>query len=257
MQLDTVSIAARHVVPALLEVEPSDDRQKEALAHLEGWDCDLAADSIAACIYQVWSRRIAEEVLAPKLGEELFAHYYGRRDSWNAFGAQVLPNLLATPTAVWFGAEGKRARDAVLRRALDAALDELTERLGEDVSAWRWGALHRVVLAHPLAMIGDLAEVFTAGVVEKGGDDTTIDQGAFEPGHGYEVSILASWRQIVDLADPDASVGVHTTGQSGHPASPHWNDLVPLWSAGEYHPLPLSRAAVEAQGVGTITLRPR
>jgi penicillin amidase len=257
MQVDTVSLSAQGILPLLLEVEPLGDRQKEALANLEGWDGDLAADSTPACVYQVWSKWIAEEILRPRLGEELFIHYYARRDAPNAFGAEILSNLLATPTAAWFGADGRAARDDVLRRALDLALEELATKLGEDMSGWRWGALHRVVLAHPLAMIGDLAELFTGGIVEKGGDDTTIDQGAYEPGSGYEVAILASWRQIVDLADLDASLGVHSTGQSGHPASPHWNDLVPLWAEGAYHPLPFTRAAVEAHTAGAMTLSPR
>ena len=68
--------------------------------------------------------------------------------------------------------------------------------------------------------------------------------------------MVPSWRQIVDLAELDASVGTHTTGQSGHPASPHWSDLVPLWGAGEYHPLPFTRPAVEAAAEATLTLRP-
>ncbi|MBI2237316.1 MAG: penicillin acylase family protein, partial [Actinobacteria bacterium] len=256
MQVDTVSLPARAILPHLLEVEPADDRQKEALAHLDGWDGDLAADSVAACIYQVWSRHIAEAVLLPRLGPELFAHYYGRREWTNSFQFQVLPDLLAYPTAAWFGAGGRAARDEVLRGALDAAIEELTGELGEDTTAWRWGALHRATFAGPLALIPDLAELFTGGVVEMGGDEQTVDQGAFEPGHSYDVVVLASWRQIVDLADVDASVGVHTTGQSGNPLSPHWNDQTPLWAKGEYHPLPFTRPAVERAARTTLTLAP-
>ena len=99
--------------------------------------------------------------------------------------------------------------------------------------------------AGPLAAIPDLAEVFTVGDTPWGGDEQTVSQGMFEPGTGYDAVIVSSWRQIIDLADLDASVGTHTVGQSGNPASPHWADLFPLWSAGQYHPLPFSRPAVE------------
>jgi len=34
-------------------------------------------------------------------------------------------------------------------------------------------------------------------------------------------------------------------GQSGNPVSPHWNDLFPLWSTGQYHAMPFTREAVE------------
>jgi len=257
IQLDTVSIPARDITRHLAEVEPANDRQKEAISHLQDWDGDLAAGSVAACVYQVWSKHVARQVLLPRLGPELYTHYYGRRDGSNGFHFQVLPILLANPTARWFGANGREARDDVLRRALDDAIEELAGRLGDDMDAWRWGAVHRVVFAGPLALIPDLAELFTGGVVEAGGDEQTICQGGFEPDHSYDVAVLPSWRQIVDLSDPDAAVGVHTTGQSGHPASGHWNDLMPLWAKGEHHQLAFTTPAVEDHAEAALTLVPR
>jgi penicillin G amidase len=257
MHRDTVSIPAREMVGHLVELEPGDERQKEALSHLQHWDGDLSADSVAACIYQVWSKHIARRVLLPRLGKDLYTHYYARRDWSNAFQFQVLPSLLANPTARWFGAPGRAARDDVLRGALAAAIEELTGRLGEDMERWRWGALHRAVFAGPLAQIHELAELFTGGIVELGGDEQTICQGAFEPDHSYDVAVLPSWRQIVNPSDPDASLGINATGQSGHPGSPHWNDLLPLWARGQYHAMPFTRASVEAHAEATAALVPR
>jgi len=256
IQLDTVSIPARENARRLVEVEPATDRQKEAIAHLQDWDGDLAAGSVAACIYQAWLKHVARQVLLPRLGRELYTHYYARRDGSNGFQFQALPNMLANPTARWLGANGRGALHDVLRRALDDAIDELEGPLGRDMDAWRWGAVHRVVLAGPLALIPDLAELFTGGVVEAGGDEQTICQGGFEPDHSYDVAVLSSWRQIIDLSDADAAVGIHPTGQSGHPASEHWNDLLPLWAKGEHHPLAFTRRSVEAHAEATLTLVP-
>jgi penicillin amidase len=257
MQADTVSIPARELAAVLATVEAADERQAAAIALLAAWDGDLAADSAAACVYEAWCHHVAELVLRPALGEALFTHAYGRASSIGAWRAVVLPSLLARPTARWFGTDGVQARDDLLRRALDAALGELEERLGSDPSGWRWGDLHHVVFAGPLAAFPGLGEVFTAGVVGRGGDDDTLDQGAFEPERRYDAVVIASWRQIQDLSDPDASTGTHTTGQSGHPGSPAWRDLIPLWSAGERHPLPLSREAVERVSATSTTLLPR
>jgi penicillin amidase len=257
MQMDTVSLPAREVVRRLHKIEPRTDRQREVLALLDGWEGDLAADSAAACLFEVWSKHAAHEILLPRLGEDLFTHYYGRRQWTNAFQFQVLPNILAFPTTRWFGRPGITARDDLLRGALDAAIDELSALLGPEPRAWRWGAIHKVVFASPIAMIGDLSALFTAGVVEMGGDEQTICAGSFEPGSSYEPVVISSWRQIVDLSDLDASVGVHTTGQSGHPASPHWNDQVQMWARGEYHPLPITREAVEAASESAAVLLPR
>jgi penicillin G amidase len=256
IHMDTVSLAAREVVPHLLTVEPADDRQKQALALLGDWDHDLAAGSPAAAVYEVWCVRIADAVLRPKLGEDLYQHYYGSRHWTIAFQYQALPRLLEFPTALWFGSDGKEARDEVLRRTLDAALDELAAKLGEDPQGWSWGAIHRVRFAGRLAMLPGLKELFTGGEAPHGGDEQTVNQGTYEPGISYDTVVIASWRQIIDLDDFDRSVGTHTVGQSGNPASPHFNDLFPLWSTGQYHPLPFTRAAVEANAEGTLNLIP-
>ena len=143
-------------------------------------------------------------------------------------------------------------------QALDGALDELTSRLGEEMAEWEWGKIHRVRLAAQQAVVPPLAELFTVGESPWGGDEQTICQGMFEPGSGgYEVVVVPSWRQIIDLSDLDASVGTHTTGQSGNPASPHFKDLFPLWSTGRYHPLPFTRPAVEAAAESRLRLLPQ
>jgi penicillin amidase len=46
-----------------------------------------------------------------------------------------------------------------------------------------------------------------------------------------------SYRQIVDLADMEASLFVHPMGQAGHLLSPHYADLLPLWARGDYLPM--------------------
>jgi penicillin amidase len=256
MHMDTQSEPAREIALAMVEIEPADDRQKAALAWLDGWDGDLAADSIAAGIYEAWCKHLATAILLPRLGGELFDHFYGRRQWTNSFQVQVLPTLLRNPTAQWFGEEGRSGRDVMLRETLDGALDELTSLLGEDMDDWRWGALHRIRFAHPLAILPGLESLFVAAEIEIGGDEQTIHQGMFEPGAGYDAVVIPSWRHVIDLSDVDASVGTNTVGQSGNPASPHYKDLVELWSTGRYHPLPLSRDKVDGLAESSITLRP-
>jgi penicillin amidase len=148
IQRDTTSLSARRIVPELARVEPRTDRQKMALGLLGEWDHSLDVDSAPAALYEVWIKHLATRVLRPALDDEaLFTHFYARRQWTNAFHHLVLPQLLAYPTARWFGRDGTEARDEVLLAALDDALDELTGALGDDVSGWRWGALHRARFA--------------------------------------------------------------------------------------------------------------
>jgi penicillin amidase len=172
----------------------------------------------------------------------------------------ALPELLEYPTATWFGADGDKARDTVLLVALADAVDELALALGDDMDDWRWGRLHRLRFVHNITTVlpcdEDLRSLLTAGVFEAGGDHDTVNKAKFRLAGDYDVVVVPTWRQVIDLADIDASLGSHTTGQSGNPTSPHWNDLCDPWLSGELHPLPFSRRAVEAATESTLVLEP-
>jgi penicillin amidase len=256
MQADTLSVPAQLLVAMLIGVEPRNDRQERAVALLRAWNGDLAADSAAAVIYELWCVAIAREILLPRLGPELFDHYYARRASTNPFRSEVLPRLLADASPDWFGAEGLEARDDRLRAALEAALQELANTLGDDMDGWRWGALHHARFTGPISITPELAELFTGADGAIGGDEQTVLQSSFLTGESYRAAVVPSWRQIVDLSDPDAALGVLPTGQSGNPESPHWNDQAELWASGRLHPMPFTRQAVERETRHELRLLP-
>ncbi|MDY6852438.1 MAG: penicillin acylase family protein, partial [Thermodesulfobacteriota bacterium] len=66
----------------------------------------------------------------------------------------------------------------------------------------------------------------------------------------------ASNRHIYDLKDWDMSLGGIVPGQSGMLGSPHYSDQVKMWFQVGHHPLPYSRAEVEAGTIGTLILKP-
>ena len=62
----------------------------------------------------------------------------------------------------------------------------------------------------------------------------------------------ASYRMVADLAPGGGLLATLTTGQSGHPGSPHYADQVPLWLGDTYHPVLAEDTGTE----GTTTIRP-
>src|SRR5262249_53412025 len=56
IQMDTVSLPARELLPLLLRTDPATERQREALALLGAWDGRLAAGDAAAAVFQVADR---------------------------------------------------------------------------------------------------------------------------------------------------------------------------------------------------------
>jgi penicillin amidase len=100
-----------------------------------------------------------------------------------------------------------------------------------------------------------LDRVFNRGPVPVGGDGNTVLQAAYAPYHGYDLnSFTASWRQIIDLDDFNRSLATLPSGQSGHPGSRHYHDMIEIWRRGEYHPMPWDREEVERHARGRLEL---
>ena len=72
----------------------------------------------------------------------------------------------------------------------------------------------------------------------------------------YENVHGAAYRGVYDFADPDSSIFVLSTGQSGHPLSRHYDDLGLLWRRGEYVPMSLDPALARAGAAGISHLQP-
>ncbi len=250
LQGDTVSQASARTLPLLLEHVPTSDDpvERAALDLMRGWDGDLGADSAASAVFNVWSSRIAHHVLLPRLGEELTGRYHGWREP---FQCEVLPELLREPDT-----DGGWLDDALLRAALGEAVAELRSAQGDDPSRWRWGALHRLRLAHPLASIPGLEALFTVIDEPIGGDEQTVMQTGFDGRAGWEAAVIPSWRAVWDLGDLDRSVAVLPSGNSGNPSSAHWSDQTADFLAGRAHPMPFSEAAVEAALVSRMRVLP-
>jgi len=211
IQLDTVSRAVPPLLGHLCALEPHTDGQRDALDALRAWDGDLRADSHEAALFQAWISAIMGQLFSERMGAELFAAYQGFRET---FLCRVLPDMLA---------------DQVDPDAMRAALHDA---IGE-VAGRTWGELHTLVLAHPLARIPGLGDVFTAGAIPLGGDSQTVAQGGFDDSLGYRPAVIPSVRAIYDLGDLERSASVLPSGISGNPASAHWADQVALYAAGQ------------------------
>lgn len=249
IQMDLASLPGRALVAALAPVKVSEDPAGWMLAELRRWDGVLSPDSGPAAVYQAFRVTLPRLVFEPVLGPDLFKRYMGRSDAWTL----TLLRLLGDPASPWWGAEG---RDAVVARALAEAFDTLKERLGADRDAWVWGKLHVMRFEHPIGRVPPLGLIFNAGSPPTGGDAYTVNNGGFSVATFRQV-VVASYRQILDVADFDRSQAIHTTGQSGLPFHRHYKDFIPMWAAGEYHPLPFSDAAVRQAGASVLTLSPR
>jgi penicillin amidase len=75
-------------------------------------------------------------------------------------------------------------------------------------------------------------------------------------GSGFVGATGATYREIIDLGNLDASLATNVPGQSAQPFSPFYANLVESFGRGEYFPLAYSRAAVDAAAAHRLVLTP-
>ena len=90
-----------------------------------------------------------------------------------------------------------------------------------------------------------------------GGDTTLARAPALDAGSTpYRPASAAGYRGVYDLADPDSSVFIIASGQSGHPFSRHYDDLAVKWRRGEYVTMSLDPDLARAAAAGVTRLEP-
>ena len=151
------------------------------------------------------------------------------------------------------------ARDHVLRESLGKAVAEVTEKLGEDATFWRWGSLHVAQFDHALMPLADKATAsqLVGRPACVSAAPANVPRAATYRRSDYRLISGASFRMVLDVGQWDASRTINSPGQSGDPFSAHYRDMAPLWAAGKYVPLLYSRPAVEAAAAEAIALNPR
>jgi penicillin amidase len=242
LQTDVTSLPVQRFRAALLAARASSPLAVEAQRLVAEWDGVLGVESAAAAAYEAWLVHMCERTFRDKLGQSLYEQYL--TDGRPTF---ALYDLIGSPSSTWFAdlASGEPGdRDRVASQALDDAVRDLSKRLGSTPSSWRWGDLHTVSFEHPLSAAKPLDLILTIGPVRRPGDGYSPNSGAYALLTPFTLRGHASERQIVDLADVDASLSIIPTGQSGQPYSPHWGDQTRMWANGEYKPMALTRARI-------------
>ena len=110
-------------------------------------------------------------------------------------------------------------RDDIFKRALAEAVAEVEAQLGKDAARWTWGALHTTTFENESlgrSGVAPIEAIFNRGPFATAGGSSIVNATGWEVVRGYAVRSGPSQRMIVDLADLDRTLAVHTTGQSGH-----------------------------------------
>ncbi|WP_441250639.1 penicillin acylase family protein [Kitasatospora sp. McL0602] len=298
MQLDNTSVMAQTLVPMLLKVPVSDPYVREAQDLLKDWNYHQDASSAAAAYYNgVW-RQLLTLAFGQKFPADLRAKgdcllvrtkrdntlpddalnnsvtgtECGTRDASKAQPdggdrwTEAVRGLLSQPENGWWDYidsdhRPQKGMANLLGEAMKDARQDLTSRLGKDISTWSWGRLHTLTLKEPTLGTDDSSiasglvhKLLNRGPYQLSGGSAAVDASGWNAAAGYQVDWVPSMRMVVDLSNFDASHWINVGGASGHAFHPNYNDQTALWARGELLPWAYSPDKVEQAAKDKLVL---
>ncbi len=265
-QLDSISFSARSLLPLIARDlwfatdtpkpgSPESLRQT-ALSLLAEWNGEMNEHLPEPLIYAAWMRALQKRLIQDELGP--LAGRFTHPDP--VFLERVYRDV--DGAGVWCDIVQSSQREdctQMARVALDTALLQLVRSLGPHIESWRWGDVHQAMQDHQvLGKIPLLSWLVNIRQSTSGGDNTLMRGKTRGEGNNPFANVHgAGYRGIYDFADPDSSVFVISTGQSGHFLSRHYDDLAQIWRRGDYVPMSLDPALARAAAQGVSRLTPR
>ncbi len=262
----TALTITRHITKLLREDSEKDipEEIKNACELLENWDGVLESTSPAAALYETFVRTLIAAVLSDELGN-LTSRYMGKGPTpvlaeysmfcWHSL--EWLRKELEGEKSGWAGSEKGTDKRHIVLESMAEAVRILKKKLDRSVENWSWGKLHRLTFGHPLGSVRAFAEFFNRGPFPIGGDGTTV-WASFSNMHDLCSSTVIGppYRFIADLSDLGRTMSVLAPGQTGNPASSHYDDQIEDWFNGEYHTLLYREEEVRNAAVQTLKLVP-
>lgn len=256
MHADAYDGSAAFLVPYLLDVEMTQAELVGTRRLLEGWDYQMTADSAPAALYAAFWNRFLTNTFADDLPE-------GMAPTGSSRWFEVMRRIIDDNNSHWFDdvttPDVVETRDQVMLASFEQAIVDVKIRLRADLTQWRWGDLHVANFENQTlgqSGIAPIEALFNRGGFGTGGGASIVNATGWRVGQGFEVTSVPSFRMIVDFSNFNNSLGIHTTGQSGHAYHPHYIDMAPIWAGVGYAPMLWSESEVSGAAASVLQLVP-
>jgi penicillin G amidase len=244
------------MVPLLMDVKLDSDLDP-ARDLLKNWDFQATADSAPAALFEAFWRNLMTNIFHDDIPEQ----YWPKNDSrWN----EVTSNLVKDSSNFFWDEKATKdkveTRDDIIAKSFAGAVAELQSKLGKDMSKWSWGQLHTATFRNGTlgdSGVGLIDAMFNRGPYETSGGASIVNATAWYSADSYEVTNVPSMRGIYDLSNFNNSLTVHTTGQSGHAYSKHYDDMISMWAKIQYYPMLWDETSVTQKTEGHLVLQPK
>ena len=263
-QLDTISIAARTILPLIAKELWYTDKIKnnkkknilasQALNLLADWNGEMNEHMPEPLIYSSWISHFQKFLIRDELGS--LSVKFNQIDP--IFLERVLRDI--NNASSWcdvIQSSKIETCDEIAVQSLISAVDELSKVYGNNIENWQWGEAHTANHKHQIfgsmPIFGWLSNI---SQTTSGGDNTLMRAKISNFGiNPFENVHSAGYRMIVDFSDLESSLFIISTGQSGHILSNQYDNLANLWKRGDYIPMVLDPKLARAGSLGTTILK--
>ena len=278
MHADRYSLMAVKTKKLLLEGEfakqvrkviagwPDKTRRRQALAALEmlgEFDCVITPESASAALMGAFHHSFTRNTFLDELGPE-------NSLTWNIFinlnfGSYAAPedHLLVRKESPYFDnikTPSVETKADIMAQSLADAYTLCQKKMGKNPTAWQWGRLHTYNWIHNLAAAVPVLGTFfnlNRGPFPAGGDMQTLNVAGYCWGKNFDVRLIPAMRLLVDFGLDDPAFLITHGGQSGDPASPHYDDMIQPWIAVQSNPLPFREDNILRQYKNVLILTPQ
>lgn len=255
LQGDTFSLQTKRPIKFLKHLQPSTEKQAQALELIAAWDGNVTKASEAAAIYQSWLRNFNRRIIADDLRGGVL--HEKRGDLLQDFVDQLHPvfidNLLDPSRqdhVHWCDQNHTDILEscaALALIALDDAISELERFAGANAA---WGDVHKAHYRHNIFSNIQLLDVIFDRNIASSGDGFTVNVAgwSYSKDKGYRQVIGPTYRQVIDLGNWDRSGFINNTGQSGNILSKHYDDFIELHGHMKLLPMSFGRDGIKGKG---------
>ena len=240
IQLDTMSNGAKPLLSLFKATTLTHPLSGKVKPIIESFNGEMLINDAGALLFNVWVDQLTRLVYQPKL-DIYFDEIYRQRSL-----REGLTLLLEQTDTSWCDVASTPAKEScrdLSPRALQLALDYLSNRYGSDPSKWQWGQAHMALAEHrPFSNVPILKHIFELKA-PMAGDTFTINVGRMnfsDAKQPYAVNVAAGMRVIYDLDQLDQSIFMSVGGQSGWVQSLRYRNYMGLWSKEQYLPMAIN-----------------
>lgn len=223
-------------------------RARQALAIFREFDGDMTPDSAGAALTGIFHHVLTRNLFLDELGPESSSAWESFRMLCIGIYGPEQDHLLARPMSPFWDdvqtPEKIETKSDIIAATLADAVSYARRRMGHDPDQWQWGEIHTYTWETEVSKMRDQLPLFKrfgawlmAGYTDRGpypggGGFNTLNVAGYHKGYDFDVWMIPAMRMVVDFGRNEPLFLVNSGGQSGNPASAHYDDGIPVWLKG-------------------------